>query len=96
MFKQRSKISIQIIKIWKEFKPIVEINEKSNDENISLILISRVKRGFAIESNIKMIVDVNFGIKAIIELIKPMKLKIPIKGTTAIFANKLNGARLLK
>ena len=36
------------------------------------------------------------GIKAKIELIKPIKLNIPIKDTTAIFANKLKGAKLLK
>ena len=36
------------------------------------------------------------NVSAIIELINPIKLKIPIKGTTAILAKMLNGARLLK
>ena len=65
-------------------------------ENILLILIKRVMRGFAIKSKTKTRPSFKYGISANIELIKPIKLKIPMNDTTIIFATTENGAKLLK
>ena len=72
------------------------ISEILKDAKNSLILIKRPSKGFAIKSKTKTAPLLICGISAKIEPIKPMKLKIPIKGTTAILANMLSGARLLK
>ena len=72
------------------------IKDVLNDEKNVLILIRSVIKGFATKSNTYTTGSFKIGMSAIIELIKPIKLNIPIKGTTAIFANTEKGAKLLK
>ena len=83
-------------KIWKKLKPIVETREYLKEENIALILINKASKGLAITSKTNTKGLESIGIRAIIELTKPIKLNIPINGTTQIFAKMLNGAKLLK
>ena len=83
-------------KIWKLLNALVSIKEYLKDAKYSLVLTSKVNNGFAIESKRKIIGSFNIGMSAKIELKKPTKLKIPIKGIMQMFASMLKGAMLLK
>ena len=87
---------LQKIKIWKISNPYVIIKEFLKDEKISLILTSKLNKGFASISKTKTPDSFKTGRRAKIELTNPTKLKIPINGTTNIFAKILNGVKLLK
>ena len=66
-----------------------DASEYFKEANIALVFTSKLKNGYAIASKINTKESFKQGINANIELTKPTKLKIPINGTTTIFANKL-------